>query len=230
MPVTLNQLLDKLDAARRLYGSVKSSELVGTLTRLASAKIADADELVRLHEALLFLAAYPQSKTVLGKVERLLKSVRQRVATLETQDADLSPLDAPEVSGIAGRSVTSNFSHALARWLARKYPRQLSIDWDWMENEEQWAAILPRFLPLLADDAMVEAHVPLREWMQAATGRQNEIVWLIDRFESLDLTEKEKAELYDSLKLHITWKFPFSASRTGMRLPPRNTFFHSRAR
>ncbi len=96
-----------------------------------------------------------------------------------------------------------------------------------MENEEQWAAILPRFLPLLADDAMVEAHVPLREWLRAATGRQNEIVWLIDRFESLDLSEKEKAELYDSLKLHITWKFPFSASRTGMRLPPRNIFFHS---
>ncbi|MFZ0749507.1 MAG: hypothetical protein WAM70_09130, partial [Pyrinomonadaceae bacterium] len=184
------------------------------------------DELVRLHEALLFLAAYPQSKAVLGKIERLLKSVRQRVATLETQDSDLSPLDAPEVSGIAGMSVTSNFSYALARWLARKYPRQLSIDWDWMENEEQWAAVLPRFLPLLADDAMVEAHVPLREWLRAATGRQNEIVWLLDRFESLDLTEKQRAELYDSLKLHVTWKHPFRASRTLMRLPTRKIFFH----
>ncbi|HEY5838645.1 MAG TPA: hypothetical protein VIT19_06370, partial [Pyrinomonadaceae bacterium] len=112
------------------------------LTKLASAKIADADELVRLHETLLFHAAYPQSKPVLGKVERILKSVGPRVATLGTQDADLSPLDAPEVSGIAGGSVTSNFSYALARWLARKYPRQLSIDWDWMENEEQWSATL----------------------------------------------------------------------------------------
>ncbi|HEX6190072.1 MAG TPA: hypothetical protein VFZ40_18480 [Pyrinomonadaceae bacterium] len=227
MPVTLNQLLGKLDAARRSHGSVKSSELAGTLARLASAKIADADELVRLHEALLFLAAYPPSKPVLAKVERRLKSLRQRVATLETQDADLSPLDTPEVSGIAGGSVTSNFSYALARWLARKYPRQLSIDWEWMENEEQWSAILQRFLPLLADDAMVEAHVPLREWLRAATGRQNEFVWLIDRFESLDLSDKEKAELYDSLKLHLTWKFPVRASRTAMRLPPRNTFFHS---
>ena len=138
MPTTLNQILDKLDAARRSYGSVKSGELVGTLARLARAKIGDADELVRLHEALLFLAAYPQSKPVLEKVQRVLNSVRQRVATLEMQDADLSPLDAPEVSGIAGTSVTSNFSYPIARWLARKYPRQLSIDWEWMENEEQW--------------------------------------------------------------------------------------------
>ena len=33
-----------------------------------------------------------------------------------------------------------------------------------------------------------------------------------DRFESLDISDKGKAELYDSLNLHITWKFPFSAS------------------
>ena len=226
MPVTLNQLLDKLDAARRSHDAIKNSELAGTLTRLSSAKVLDADELVRLHEALLFLAAYPQSKAVLGKVQRGLKSVRQRVKTLETQDVDLSPLDAPEISGVAGGSVTSNFSYVLARWLARKYPRQLAIDWEWMENEEQWSAILPRFLPMFADDAMVEAHVPLREWLRAATGRQNEVAWLIDRFESLDLSDKEKAELYDSLKLHVTWRFPLRASRTLMRLPTRTIFFH----
>lgn len=227
MPVTLNQLLDKLDASRRSYGSVKSAELVGTLAELARANIGHADELVRVHEALVFIAAYPQSKPVLERVARILKSVQQRVATLDTQDADLSPLDAPEVSGVVGTNVTSNFSYPIARWLARKYPRQLSIDWDWMENEEQWSAILPRFLPLLADDAMVEAHVPLREWLRAATGRQNEVGWLIDRFESLDISNKEKAELYDSLKLHVTWKFPSSASRTRMRLRPRKVFFHN---
>lgn len=194
---------------------------------LRSAHVSDAESLIELHEGLLFRRAYPRNERELKQAEKALSKTATRVSQLRKTDADLSPLDAPEVSGIAGGSVTSNFSHALARWLARKYPRQLSIDWDWMENEEQWSAILPRFLPLLADDAMVEAHVPLREWLRAATGRQSEIVWLMDRFESLDLTDKEKAELYDSLKLHITWKFPFSASRTGMRLPPRNTFFHS---
>ncbi|MGQ0760893.1 MAG: hypothetical protein ACT4OT_02570 [Acidobacteriota bacterium] len=198
-----------------------------TLSGLRGQSFRSPDALVRFHERVLMLRAYPQNAEVLRRAEATLRSFAQRVSQLRKADADLSPLDAPEVSGIAGTSVTSNFSYALARWLARKYPRQLSIDWDWMENAEQWSAMLPRFLPLLADDAMVEANVPLREWLRAATGRQNEIVWLIDRFESLDLTDKEKAELYDSLKLHLTWKFPFSASRTGMRLPPRNTFFHA---
>src|SRR5688572_1379180 len=116
MPATLNQLLEKLDAARRSYRSIKSSELVTTLTGLERAKIRNVDDFVRLHEALLFLRGYPQSKPVLEKVERILKSVQRLRITLNTRDADLSPLDAPEVSGIAGTIVTSNFSYALVRW------------------------------------------------------------------------------------------------------------------
>ena len=191
-----------------------------------STRVTDAESLIELHERLLFRRAYPRNARELKNSDIALKRFELRVARLHNADADLSPLDAPEVSGIAGTSVTSNFSYPIARWLARSYPRQLSIDWDWFENEEQWLAILPRFLPLLADDAMVEAHVPLREWLRAATGRQSEFGWLIERFESLDISDREKAELYDSLKLHVTWEFPLSASRTRLRLPRRKFFFH----
>lgn len=219
------QTLLEIENAKRNFGA-HEAKLLRVLTSLSRTNFANDESLIRLHETLLFFRAYPPNEGVLKHVEKLLNSFPARVTRLRKTNADLSPIDAPEVSGIAGTSVTSNFSYALVRWLARKYPRQLSIDWDWMENEEQWSAIIPRFLPLLADDAMVEAHVPFREWLRAATGRQNEIVWLIDRFESLNISDKEKAELYDSLKLHVTWRFPFSVSRTRMRLPRRNLFFH----
>ena len=106
----------------------------------------------------------------------ILTSFNQRVAQLVDADADLSALDNPEVSGIAGGSVTSNFSYAIVRWLVGKYPAQLSIDWDWFEEEDRFGATMPRFLPLLEDDAMVEAHVPFQEWLDAARGRS----WGID--------------------------------------------------
>ena len=186
----------------------------------------DAKQLIELHERLLFQRAYPRNQHELKRAESALKQISSRVGELREAEVDLSPFDDPEVSGIAGTSVTSNFSYPIVRWLARKYPRQLSIDWDWIENEEQWGAILPRFLPLLEDDAMVEAHVPLRQWLRAASGRQNEIVWLIDRFETLNVPEKAKTELYEALKLHLTWRFPFRASRTGMKGPARKVFFH----
>src|SRR5207253_11161711 len=141
-------------------------------------------------------------------------------------EAALSALDDPEVSGIAGTSVTSNFSYAIVRGLVEKYPRQVSIDWDWFEEEDRFGATMPRLLPLLEEDAMVEAHVPYCDWLRAAKGRAKDVIWLIERFGSLNLPDKGKAELYDSLKLHVRWKFGLRASRTGMRLPVRKVFFH----
>ena len=93
-------------------------------------------------------------------------------------------------------------------------------------EEDRFGATMQRFLPLLEEDAMVEAHAPYRDWLRAAKARANELGWLIQRFESLKISDGAKAELYDSLNLHVTWKFPFRASRTGMKLPVRKIFFH----
>ncbi len=192
----------------------------------ALSKITDAESLIESHERLLFLRAYPPDLRASARVETELKKVARRVQLLGNADADLSPLDDPEVSGIAGTSVTSNFSYALVRWLTQKYPRQVSIDWDWFDEEDRFGATMPRFLPLLEEDALVEAHVPYREWLAAAKGRKNDVAWIIDRFESLNVTDRQRAELYDSLKLHITWQFGARSSRTEMRLPTRKIFFH----
>jgi hypothetical protein len=186
----------------------------------------DAESLIELHEQVLFRRAYPRNQSELTRTEDQLKRTESHVNRFSHADLDLSALDAPEVSGIAGTSVTSNFSYVLVLWLVAKFPNQVSIDWDWFDSEDQFGATMRRFLPLLEEDAMVEAHVPYRDWLNSARGRQNEVAWIIDRFESLPLGDRQKAELYDSLKLHVTWQFGRRSSRTRMRLPPRKTFFH----
>src|ERR1041385_6227543 len=105
---------------------------------LSLSTIKDAESLIDLHERLLFLRAYPPNARTLKHVETQLKKIEQRVAGLQKVDADLSALDDPEVSGITGTRVTSNFSYALVHWLARKYPRQVSIDWDWFEEDDRF--------------------------------------------------------------------------------------------
>jgi len=218
-------LLAELDDLKRQFGN-DDAKLLRALKSLSKAKLEDAESLIRLHETLLFLRAYPQSAKVLKLVDQILKAFPKRVVQLRETEADLAPLDDPEVSGIAGTSVTSNFSYKIVCWLARKYPGQISIDWDWMESEDELGATLPRFLPLLADDAMVEAHVPFREWLRSAKGRKSELVWLIEQFEALEVPYKLKAELYESLKLHVTWQFGLAASRTAMKSLRKKVFFH----
>lgn len=217
--------LAELEELKRSFGS-GDAKILRALTVLSKSAFDDPELLIRFHETLLFLRAYPPSARVLTQVEKILKSFAHRVAQLREAEIDLAPLDEVEVSGIAGTFVTSNFSYAIVRWLVAKYPQQVSIDWDWFEEEDRFGATMPRFLPLLEEDAMVEAHVPYREWLRAARDRTNELVWLIERFESLRISTRAKAELYDSLKLHVTWKFGVSASRTAMKLPTRKVFFH----
>jgi hypothetical protein len=218
--------LEDIEKLKRGFGG-GDAKLAQALASLSKSQFADADSLLRFHETLLFLRAYAPSARILKLAEDILKSFDQRVARLAETDADLSPLDAPEASGIAGGSVTSNFSYVIVRWLVAKYPRQVSIDWDWFDEDDRFGATMPRFLPLLEDDAMVEAHVPFQQWLDAARGRQNEVAWIIRRFESLAMPDQRKAELYDALKLHIIWNFRPRSSRTHMRRSTRKPFIHT---
>jgi hypothetical protein len=225
MNKTLKDNLAYLDELKRSFGT-DDAKLLRNLKIVSQSRFPEAESLISFHEILLYLRAYPTSSEIFKLVERILSSFQEKITGLHDREVELSALDDPEVSGIAGGSVTSNFSYAIVCWLAGKYPRQISIDWDWLEEEDRFGATIPRFLPLLDDEAMVEAHVPFRDWLDAARGRTNEVVWLIERFESLQISDKEKAELYDALKLHITWVYGFSSSRTGMRRPTPRPFIH----
>lgn len=241
------QLPDQLDELKTRFAAREGKKLQTLLQRLRQRKFTDAEELLHYHELLLFLRAYPHNAGTLRLAERELQTFAKRVDALRTADADLSPLDAPQVSGVAGTAVTDTFSYYIVRWLVNAQPRRLSLDWDWFDDEYRVAATWPRFMPLLEEDAFVEANVPYDEWLKAATtsaaqhsrGRRIgkdrlafEVAWLIERFESLARSDKEKAELYDSLKLYVRWSPAYRWTRTGMRLQTlsmaaaRKIFFH----
>jgi hypothetical protein len=82
-------------------------------------------------------------------------------------------------------------------------------------------------MPLLEEDAFVEANVPYPNWLRAASGGgRRELPWLLKQFERLSLADKEKAELYNAQKLYVMWTPSFRESRTGLRLPVRKVFYH----
>jgi hypothetical protein len=225
---TLARLLDRLEELKRPSGADNEARLINILAQLGKRRFTEADALIRFHESLLFLRAYPQSPRVLRQVEALLQNFSQRVELLQRMDADLEPLAGSEASGIDGTSLTAVFSYAVARWLASRHPSEVAIDWEGYEDGARMGETLPRFIPLLEEESLVEANVPYREWLRAARGKQErELTWLISRFESLALSDTEKAELYDSLKLYLHWQ-PRShrTTRTGMKLRVREIFYH----
>jgi len=223
---SINSILDRLEELKTRFDSSVLPAIEKTLARLARQKFNDAETLVRYHELLLFLRAYPHNSRIVNLAEKDLASFPRHVEALQASEVDLSTIETPEISGIAGTSVTDTFTYPIVRWLVRQQEGRVALDWDWFEDENRVAETWPRFMPLLEEDAAVEANVPYRDWLRAAAGPEKDLPWLIRRFESLSKGEKQKAELYDSQKLYVRWTPNYQASRTGMRLAGSKVFYH----
>lgn len=225
------RLLDQLDRARSQIGITKEQEFLRLLSAAGRLRFGkDAGSLIRFHDLLLFLRAFPPGPRVLRLADTLLSGMEKQVKATLSAGAEPDDFAPEEVVGIAGTVVEASFSYPMVCWLVERHPKAISINWEGYEREVQRAAIWPRFLPLLEEDSLTEANVPYRDWLRAARGRNNELPWLIERFQRLPISEKEKAALYDSLEILVRWEMSgthgSSASRTLARKPVRSFYFH----
>ena len=231
MPSSLDALLADLESARNHFGRGAAGKIKILLARLSRHEFPDAKLLIRFHESLLFLRAFPQSLSLVPKIEKLLNTFYKRVEAVRALGADMSVFDDFETSGIAGTTMQDTLNFEAARWLVGRIPRNVEIAWDEYEEERAWGMTWPRFVPLLEEDADVEANIPWRRWLDAARGREQDLAWLIRQFERLRLdgvgSERGRAELYDSLRIPLRWKLEnLKLSRTRNWQRPHKFFIH----
>jgi hypothetical protein len=233
MPSTLknpNDLLTKLEAAKSQFIPNQPAEIQKLLTHLSNLEL-DPHQLIRFHESLLFLRAFPQTASLIPQVENLLNTFHQRIEELQAANADMSLFDDFDASGIAATTMQDTLSFDVARWLVSRIPRNVEIAWNdyWDDYQAERARgnTWPRFIPLLEEDADVEANIPWSSWIDAARGRKNALPWLLNQFAELPLPARQQSELYDSLRIPLRWKLEnLKLSRTRNWTSPRRFYFH----
>ncbi|MGC2097228.1 MAG: hypothetical protein WA646_11880 [Candidatus Sulfotelmatobacter sp.] len=146
----------------------------------------------------------------------------------------MSVFDDFDTSGIAGTTMQDTLSFDVAKWLASRFPHNVEIAWkdywDDYQAERARGNTWPRFIPLLEEDADVEANIPWSNWIDAARGRENPLQWLLSQFAKLPLPARQQSELYDSLHLPLRWKLENSKlSRSRNWTTPRRFYFHQSA-
>jgi len=232
MPSSLDALLADLESARNQFGHGAAGKIKTLLALISRHEFRDAKLLIRFHESLLFLRAFPPSLSLVPKIEKLLDVFYKRVEAVRALGADMAVFDDFETSGIAGTSMQDTLNFEAARWLVGRIPRNVEIAWDEYQEERAWGMTWPRFIPLLEEDADVEANVPWRRWLDAARGRQQDLAWLIRQFERLPFDgatggERARAELYDALRIPLRWNLEnLKLSRTTNWQRPRKFFLH----
>lgn len=224
----LDALLDRLSEIKCRFEPGDSLSVQRFLTQLSRRVFPDAASLIRFHEILLFLRAYPHTPAIRQSSEQLLASFHKRVTRLRNSGADVSAFAEPSVSGIAGTAFSAIWGYDNVRYLAARYPSRVEIDWEDYADEERLVSVLKSFLPLFKDGAYVLFPVPYLAWIRAAKRRnESDLAWLLRQFDQLSIDERVKVDLFDSLKLWVHWKLSNSpATRTRMQVRVNKTFYH----
>lgn len=128
------------------------------LRRLSTAKFASPKQLLRFHDLLCFLDAYPDDRRVRSLARRLLTAFRRR-SDLRRHRAALAG------SGIAGTDIPYRFFWPTARWISTRWPGALVIDREDPEHVRAILDALPQLLEPVPAELLRRLPAPTLEFL-----------------------------------------------------------------
>jgi len=154
----------------------------------------------QLHNSLCFRRAFPASPG------------ERRDAHRQLLDFEPSGRSAMNDSGIAGTRLHYRFSFHVAKWLARKVPGTISIDWPEYDACERLDELLQQILQSSEDDYFDSGYVSSQEWIALASEGfpGTDFDWLLAQLQDKHL-QKVWAQLYDAADLPLVWDIGKSA-------------------
>jgi hypothetical protein len=225
--MTATNLVEALAAAAPRYSPDDRPRKAVLLEELNGAIVRDARALLRLHETLCFLQAYPDDAKILELVDRALATFAARVDRL-------GPAARRRLhdSGVAHSTLDYPFGFPMARWLAARFPRETEVAWAAFGDADRLDETLSLLATTAEGDAFSEGGMGWRQWIRVAKGdrRLSDLQLILEVFERARLPEETRDWLFESLGLPILWRTRGAgSSRTLARIPAGATFFHAGA-
>jgi hypothetical protein len=191
----------RLFAIRNRYDASASDEKLALLRQLEGRQFRTATDIRRLHSALCFIRAFPDAPGHYRLARRALAAMEARVEALSRAErAKLTD------SGIIGTPVHYEFSYEVARWLARRAPGAVSIDWEDTQGPPGLEEILAQLIQPAEDEYFDSGLVSAREWIKLASAETagTDFDWLLAQLKEPRLASIW-AQLYDATELWLAW-------------------------
>lgn len=222
MTTSPTRWLAELERILSQFGTGHADRKYELLRRLEDAELPNAKAILRLHEALCFLRAYPDDAALLTKVVAMLDHFDLRTDLVRHHKALAD-------SGLAGTSIHYSFYHNTAQWLSQRFPGAMDVDWQTFDRDE----LLGQRLPLLAEwgetPALDELDLPIAAWVRRLAGpATSDADFLIQRCASLPGSDSTRETFYEELELPLVLRpAPGVPSRSRAVLPGRPVHFQS---
>ncbi len=216
--------LRALERIQSEYGSGLAARKRAYLRICAKGAFATKGEVLRFHESLSWLRAYPDDQAVAAEAERMARGFARRPDLRRHRDALLS-------SGIAGTDIAYPFFADTARWLARKWPSRLDLDWESFPeaNQERLEGRLSLLMHDAESPALDESTLSLRKWVEAMRGPGETSASALARaMENLAETPQARDLYQDEIDVPMVLRWgPGSPSRTLARFDGAPQAFHA---
>ncbi len=216
-------LLRRLEALKQVYGNGASAEKLALMGRLSARRLSGAAEVLRLHEVLCFLRAYPDDPAVLGGAETMLAEFPER-GDLRRHRRALAD------SGIDGTATHYAFYWPTVRWLVSRWPDRCTIDWSEFEAADRLVEMLFLMLPYAETLALDSLELAPGEWLDALKGPgETDAAFLARRFEAFRIAAPAREKLFDDLLVPIVLApGPGVPNRTHARHPGSPVTYRTR--
>lgn len=216
MPEQAARWLGELERGRLEFGGLAAEHRLELLRALEKCHFKRSSHVLRLHDALCFIRAYPDDEQVLTVVEHMLEAFRDR-SDLRRFRRALSD------SGIAGTTTHFAFFPATAGWLARRWGPHLTIEWGDFERREKLEELLPRLALFGETMALDEFDLGARGWIDRLKGPdETDAEFVLRRLEQLKTNGIDAETVLDDLII------PFRLA-SGPDTPSRTTEKYRRA-
>jgi hypothetical protein len=193
MPGRAVAALTALEAIKADYARGAAGRKRALLDDLQAARLGSARQVLRLHEALCFLRAYPDDVTVLARVEDLLARFDRRSDVRRHRTALVD-------SGIAGTEIHYRFFQPTASWLARRWGDRLAIDWRLFRERGRLEPLLSLLALPAEAPGLDEIAFSVRAWVRRLKApSETDAAFLVRRFDGLRVDPFVREKLYDDL-------------------------------
>ena len=213
----------ELERRRDVFDPAATRRKLELLLFLERARLASFRDVLRLHESLCFLRAYPDNAAVLKRVERMLNAFDRRADLRRFSDKLLD-------TGIAGTPIYYSFYWPMARWLVDRWPGRVSVDWEMFEKSDRLKELLSVLVTYSETPALDLEDYPTAAWVARLKGSdETDAAFLVRRFERLEANGFLKEALYDSLDPFFKVSpGPGTPSRTKAKASVRRVHFQTK--
>lgn len=186
-------LTDQLFNIRRQFGKQDAAEKIELLNTIQLTTLKSKKDFQLYADTLLFLIAYPDSRTVYNLANQALHQLHTYIQGNESRQYRLYN------TGITGTAVCAAFGFEMVKWLRSRYAANINIS-SFEAADGQIQAILSAMMSKLESEILQDSYFNWKEWIERTLlPQENLLDGLLAIFENNNSRPEVKDELWSAI-------------------------------